>query len=402
MVKNLFYFNRLGFGGTEQFLYEVVKKYSKDFHIAVAYSEGAMKQVERLSKYVDVIKWRKGMKIECEKAFLSFNIEILDDLICDDITFVNHANVEIVGMPPSHPRIKKTINVSKFCQDIYLKHYDIPSEVSYNPITIEEYEKPLVLLSAFRGNDPVRGARRCRELANRLDLYCLNNDKRYLWFMFTQKPSVEIDSPNVIILEPRTDVRAYMQLADWGINLPDDMETYGYTNVEFLLYGVPLVTTPITVCDELNIDSSMRLILNYDLSNVDDVIENMFNKKMNFKYIPPKDRWDEILAKGNGEVKENLKMKLFEVKANNVSHERGIILPELGRTAKPGEVFVITEDRLDILAKGKNKFNVPFVEILGEQMREQPKVEKEEVIEEPIAEEKPVKKPKKAPKKEKK
>lgn len=398
MIKNLFYFNRLGFGGTEQFLYEVVKKYSKDFHIAVAYYEGAIKQVERLSKFVDVIKWHKGMKIECEKAFLSFNIEIIDDLICDDITFVNHANVEIVGMPPNHPRIKRTINVSKFCQDIYLKHYNLPSEVSYNPITIEEYEKPLVLLSAFRGNDPVRGARRCRELANRLDLYCLNNDKRYLWFMFTQKPSVQIDSPNVIILEPRTDVRAYMQLADWGINLPDDMETYGYTNVEFLLYGVPLVTTPITVCDELNIDSSMRLILNYDLSNVDDVIENMFNKKMNFKYTPPKDRWDEILAKGKGKVKENLKMKLFEVKANNVSFERGIVLGELGRPAKPGEVFTITEDRKDNLVNGKNKFNVIFAELIGELIEPQPEDEKEKVDEEPIEEKKPVKKARKTSK----
>ena len=401
MVKNLFYFNRLGFGGTEQFLYEVVKKYSKDFHIAVAYSEGAIKQVERLSKYVDVIKWRKGMKIECEKAFLSFNIEILDDLICDDITFVNHANVEIVGMPPNHPRIKRTINVSKFCQDIYLKHYNVPSEVSYNPITIEDYEKPLILLSAFRGNDPVRGARRCRELANRLDLYCLNNDKRYLWFMFTQKPSVPIESPNVIILEPRTDVRAYMQLADWGVNLPDDMETYGYTNVEFLLYGVPLVTTPITVCDELNIDSSMRLILNYDLSNVDDVIENMFNKKMDFKYTPPKDRWNEILAKGKGEVKENLKMKLFKVKANNVSSDRGIVLGELGRPAKVGEEFITTEDRVENLCNGKNKFNVVFATLL-EEVKDEPKEVKEENKGEPIVEEKPVKKTKKTSKKEKK
>ena len=387
MIKNLFYFNCLGFGGTEQFLYEVVKKYSKDFHIVVAYKDGAIKQVKRLSKFVDVFKWHKGMKLECQRAFLNFNTEIIDDLICDDITFINHANVEKVGMPQLHPRVNRTVNVSNYAQEIFKKYYNVPCEVSYNPITIEDYEKPLILMSAFRGNDPVRGARRCNELAKRMDNYCEKHNKRYLWLIFSSEFLFEIDSPNIVVLPPRVDVRAFMQLADWGISLPDDMETYGYTNVEFLLYGVPLVTTPITVCNELNIDSSMRLILNFDLSNSDEVIDNMFNKKMSFEYIPPKDRWDEILAKGQGYLEEKLKMKLFKVRANDVSFNRGIHLAELGRPAKVGEEFETTEDRLDNLVNGNNKFGIPFATLI-EEVKAEPKV-KEEVKEEPKEEEKP-------------
>ncbi|MBQ6125690.1 MAG: hypothetical protein IJI77_01520 [Erysipelotrichaceae bacterium] len=116
MIKNLFYFNTLKpLGGTEQFLYEIVKKYSKDFHIAVAFEEASPSQAARLAQYVDVIHWRKGMKIECERAFLNFNIDIIDDLICDDISFVCHANFEQIGYkPPVHPRIRRTIAVSQF------------------------------------------------------------------------------------------------------------------------------------------------------------------------------------------------------------------------------------------------------------------------------------------------
>lgn len=384
MIKNLFFFKKLNYlGGTEQFLYEIAKKYSKDFHIVVAYEDGSTKQVKRLSEYVDIIKWKKGTKIECEKAFLNFNIEIIDDLICDDITFICHAIYEEIGyQPPSHPRLKRCIAVSDFTKDNYEKHYDIPCELSYNPITIEDFEKPLILMSAFRADDPVRGSRRCNELAKRLDIYCTKHNKRYLWFIFSPKPSVQIESPNVVIIEPRLDVRAYMPMADWGINLANNMETYGYTNVEFLMQGVPLVTTPLSVCEELHMDSSMRLVVDYDLSNMDEIIEQMFTRKMGFNFTPPEDRWSKILALGQGEIQEKLKMKLFKVRANSVSFDRGIHLSELGRPAKPGEEFETTEDRLDNLVNGNNKFSVPFAELI-EEIKVEKKVVKDEPKEEP-------------------
>lgn len=375
MVRNLFYFSHLGMGGTEQFLYEIAKKYSKDFDIAVAYKTAEIAQVVRMSRYINVIEYRKEMKIECEKAFLNFNIDIIDDLICDDITVINHANFEVIGFTPqSHPRINRCIAVSEFARDVFARHFDIPTEAVYNPITMENWEKPLVLMSAFRGEDPKRGTWRCKELARRMDDYCSEHGKRYIWLFFSKKPCVEIDSRNVIVMEPRTDVRAYMQLADWGINLPDDMETYGYTNVEFLMYNVPIVTTPITVAEELKMDPSMRLILDYDLSNADEIIEQMFTRKMNFKYEPPEDRWGEILAPGEGEIEENLKVKLFKVRANGFSQDRGIFLSELGRTAKPGEIFVTTEDRIENLVKGKNRWNAPFAELV-EEIKDEPPVE---------------------------
>lgn len=395
MIKNLFFFKVLSpLGGTEQFLYEIAKKYHDKFDIVVAYQIGDAQQVKRLSKFVNVFQWQKGQKVECEKAFLNFNIDIIDDLICDDISFVCHANyVELGYKPPIHPRIKRTIAVSNFTKEIYEKHYDIPCETCCNPITMEKYEKPLILMSAFRANDPIKGMDRVKILIERLDYYCQKNDKRYLFILFSLKPCIEIKSPNFVVLPPRMDVRGYMKLADYGVTLSKDMETYCYTNVEFLMQGIPIITTPLTVADELKMDSSMRLICDWDMSNVDEVIEQIFNRKMSFNYTPPNDRWNELLAKGKAEYeREKYSMKIFKVKANGLSLERGIHITELGRIANPGEEFEITEDRIDALVNSKNGFNVPFAELI-EEVKTEPKKETKE--EEPVKEEKPVKKAKK-------
>lgn len=381
MIRNLFFFNYLGFGGTEQFLYEMVKKYSKDFDIAIAYKDGMPAQILRLAEYVDIIKWHEGMKIECERAFLNYNIEIIDDLNCDDIILVNHANPEKIKYePPRHPRIRKAINVSRFAADILRKQYDKPCEYSYNPISIEEYERPLILMSAFRGADPVRGASRCKIFAQELDRYCRIHNKRYLWIVFSSHLCDEIESPNVMVLPPRTDVRAFMRLADYGISLPDDMETYGYTNVEFLLYGIPIVTTPLSVCEELKMDGSMRLILGWDMANAEEVIEEMFLKKKNFTYMPPKDRWDEILAKGERKEKIKMSVKLFKVKATNEAFDRTVVIPEAGGVPKAGDEFVVDEDRVKVLSCHPNFGNCKFIEVieeLEEPKKEEPKKEDE-------------------------
>ena len=363
-VNNLFYFNHLNaLGGTEQFLYEIVKKYSKDFDIAVAYENGAVSQIKRLSKYVRLIKWQKGMKIKCKKAFVNYNVDIIDDLICDDIYFVCHAIFQECGYKLElHPRIKGTITVSEYAKKRYEELSNVPCEVSYNPISKDRMKRPVILMSAFRANDPVKGMGRVRNFAQHLDAYCAKHGTRYLWFIFSNKPNIEADSDNVVIIPPRNDVRSLMPIADWGVTLSNDMETYCYTNVEFLMHNVPIITTPLTVADELKMDSSMRVILNYDLSNVEEVVDAVFNRKMKFSYEPPEDRWDEILEKGKPQKYKN-DIKTVLVRANSVSYDKGVPLMELGRIVKAGEVFETTTDRLDNLVKGNNPYNTPFARL---------------------------------------
>lgn len=77
---NIYYFKKInGIGGTEQFLYEIAKKY-KDYDITIVYDEIDEDQYKRLSKLVRCIQHQKGHKIKCNKAFFNFNIDAIDDI----------------------------------------------------------------------------------------------------------------------------------------------------------------------------------------------------------------------------------------------------------------------------------------------------------------------------------
>ena len=77
---NIFYFKKISkIGGTEQFLYEIAKKY-KDWDITVFFDEADRYQLRRLKKYVRCKQRVRGEKITCKKAFFNFNIYAIDDI----------------------------------------------------------------------------------------------------------------------------------------------------------------------------------------------------------------------------------------------------------------------------------------------------------------------------------
>jgi hypothetical protein len=83
---------------------------------------------------------------------------------------------------------------------------------------------------------------------------------------------------------------------------------------------------------------------------------------------------------------------MVKVRATNVSRLRGIRIKELGRLANPGEIFEVSENRVDVLL-GKNAFNAKFIDVvesakLGDIKEVEPK--KEKVVEKPKEEPIPV------------
>ena len=88
----------------------------------------------------------------------------------------------------------------------------------------------------------------------------------------------------------------------------------------------------------------------------------------------------------------------MKVKANSNSKEKGVFIKELGRVAQPGEIFEISDNRVDALVNGKNFFKMAFVEIAKDKepieemekpskeinLKEEPK---ERPVERPIIEE---------------
>lgn len=317
-MDNIFYFRKINkIGGTEQFLYEIAKKYHK-YDITIFYDEADIFQLMRLKKYLRCKKRIKGELVKCKKAFFNFNLDMIDDVEAEEYIFVSHANYEELGYKPpiEHSKLTGFIGVSQFATD-KLNEYgkklglNIDTRKCYNPLTLEPVQKVPIIVSACRLDDQVKGGERTIQLINALDRYCEKNNRQYLWLIFTNKTTIKLPSPNAIYMQPRVDVRPYIARADWVAQLSNDMETYCYTTNESTGYGVPIITTPLSVYNELPVTDNERIVLNWDCSNVDEVARLIFEKEVKpFKYKIPEDDWENILVKGKNMYEEEKKMKV--------------------------------------------------------------------------------------------
>ena len=254
---------------------------------------------------------------------------MIDDVEAEEYYFISHANYEELHrvhggyIPPiNNNKLTHYIGVSQFSKnklDEYAKKIgkDIKVIRCYNPLTLEPKQKLIHLVSACRLDDEVKGGERTLKLIEALDQYCKKNNRNYIWTIFTNPTKIQINSPNVILMKPRLDVRPYIADSDYVLQLSNDMETYCYTINEALGYGIPIITTPLSILKELPITDNEHIVLNWDCSNVDEVARQIFEKAVKpFEYTPPKDEWDKLLKKGKSTYIEEQRKK-YLVKATN-------------------------------------------------------------------------------------
>lgn len=303
IYSNLFYFRLiLKIGGTEQFLYEIAKKYhAKD--ITILYDEADFDQLARLKKLVRCIKRQPNKTYKAKRAFYNFNLEAIDQVKAGEHIFICHAIYQNIDQipPVNHPKLTRFIGVSKFASrelEKYAEHLGkkIKAEPCYNPLTLEKPKKILKIVSAGRFNDKVKGGDRLIRLAGAVEKYARENGEKYIWLVFTNRWKIPVSIPNFFIMEPRIDVRDYIADADWLVQLSNDMESYGYSINEALGYGTGVVHTPLSVIPELNIPDEAHLTCEYDMSNADEIAEKMFTQLKEFTYTPPEDGWDKLLV----------------------------------------------------------------------------------------------------------
>ena len=296
------------------------------YDITIFYDEADPVQLQRLRKYVRCKKRVKGETVKCNRVFFNFNLDMIDDVESTEYfyAFVGHANYKELGYRPQidHPKLTHLIGVSQFSTDKLdewgeILQVNTNATRCYNPLTLEPKKKVIRLVSACRLDDKLKGGERTLKLIEALDRYCAENNRNYIWTIFTNPTKIKINSPNVILMKPRIDVRPYIADSDYTLQLSNDMETYCYTINEALGYGVPIITTPLSILKELPITDNEHLVLDWNCSNVDEIARQIFEKKVKpFEYIPPKDEWDKLLAEGNSTYKEEMKMK-YLVEATN-------------------------------------------------------------------------------------
>lgn len=311
IIANIYYFRRISrIGGTEQFLYEIAKKYHGT-GLAILYDEADTDQLLRLRALVRCIRRQPGQTYKAKRAFYNFNLEALPQIEADEHIFVCHAIYQHISqIPPlNHPKLTRWIGVSEYaCRE--LKRYgealgvNIKPELCYNPLELEPMTRVLRIISACRLDDKVKGGDRTLRLIEALDRYSERSGRNYIWTIYTNSTNMLIRSPNVALMKPRVDIRPYIADSDWLVQLSNDMESYCYSINEALGYGVRIVRTPLSVAKELNIPKQAELVCDWEMANADEVAKQMFEMDhLPFHYEPPRDGWNKLLAKGKSTYK---------------------------------------------------------------------------------------------------
>lgn len=348
MFVNVFYFHTLNsIGGIETFFYNLGKKYGKSFDITLFYRHGDPAQIERLSQYIRVKRYREGQTIRCKRAFCCFNTDIMENIEADEYYQMLHGDYTSLGVwPEQNPKIQKWISVSEVVRDAYKRGKGEDSIVSYNPFVPVKPRKVLNLVSATRLT-PDKGFNRMVALAEAFD----KANIPFLWTVFTDSPKINAN-PSIICLSPRLDVINFIANADYYVQL-SDAEGYCYSIVEALSAGTPVIATNFKVIHEIGVVNGKNgWILPMDMKNLP--IAEIYKGLKKFQYTPLEDKWGELLAPGSSDelIDPNRKVK--------VRCKRVYLDLEFKREMEYGEEWKVAARRADKLE------DLGLVEVVGD------------------------------------
>lgn len=312
MFLNVFYFHTLNsIGGIESFFYNLGKKYGKDFDITLFYRDGDANQVARLSQFIRVRKYRDGMTIRCKRAFVCFNVDIIDHIEAEEYYQILHGDYVSLGVyPDQHPKIRRYVSVSETVRDAYQKGKGEDSIVSYNPYVTVKPRKVLNLVSATRLTKD-KGQARMEAFAEMMEKAGIP----FLWTVYTDVPHRTIHDHNIILLPPRLDVIDYIANADYFVQL-SDAEGYCYSVVEALSVGTPVIVTDFKVIHELGVeDGKNGWVLPMDMTSVP--LDKIYKGLKRIKYTPLEDKWGELLVPGESDYQEESK-RIVRVRCKRV------------------------------------------------------------------------------------
>lgn len=392
IIKNIIWFQHINsIGGVETYEYELVKKYSETKDIQIYYGSGDLKQIQRLRKYVKITQW-KGEELKCENLFVNYGYKgFIEHCKANKYYQVIHADYKTQKIKPQlNDLFDKYICVSNLVKKHFQEITGLDDKkliVSYNPITIEEEDRrPCLILGSFTRLTPEKGKERMRKLIERLDNV---KDFNYIWLIYTDDKDA-IVSPNVCYMPPNIDgSRNIMSACDVVVQL-SDCEGYSYT-INEAKHLTRVLRTPLSSADEM--EGKEDLILNFDLSNIDEIIAELkkiyANKaKKDTGYKAKEDSYNEILLNGTNSYREELS-KMVEVECKIPFYD---VVEKVNR--KEGETFMVDKERANSLLKHPAGELVKVIHN-EEKSKEEQKNKKEPKQEEPKKPTKPKKTTKK-------
>lgn len=362
-------------GGIETYVYELAKKYG-DYDIAVVSKKCDPQQAKRIRKYCKLYIWN-GEKIKCDVAIINYNQDIIPYINKEAKIYqtihADYTNKIYQHQPKPNKRLTSFLGITKYLTK-QMKDMIKPNkiELCYNPLTIDDEDKPIIIVSATRLHKH-KGLDRMKCLINKLDRAKIN----YLWIVISNE-QVDFNSDNVILIKNRLDISRFLKIADY-VCLLSDSEACSYTLNEALYRNIPIITTPLPYLNEIGvIDGVNSYIMDFDCSNVDYIVKNITNiPKFEFKRMD--DNYSSIFYLTKSNYKEELKMKVKVKCIQNYydieQDERKVVsldTPYDNPDKHPNRCeWITTRERADHLV---SKNLVEIIEIIKEDKKEDKKI----------------------------
>lgn len=279
-------------GGIETWTYNFCQQMYKYYDLMVLYDKVMdPKQKRRLLPYAEVVKNVPTKAIICDTALncrtalpLPKNIEAKH----------RYQIVHTCKMKPAwqiYEQEDKNIFVSETAQ----KTWNLDGDIIPNMTGIKKTDKkPLLLVSATRLSWE-KGEDRIHRLAKML------HDKGVLftWLVFSDhEPQQYTDG--LVYRKSTLDISAYIKKADFFIAL-SSFEAFGYSIVESLEMGTPVITTPLDVLPELGfIEGVNGFTIPFDVEKCENLDTILSSNLKGFEYTynnePIINQWRELLG----------------------------------------------------------------------------------------------------------
>lgn len=322
-------------GGIETWLFYWCQNMKDDYDIMIVFRDNMDgRQIARLSKIVRVYKLM-NVGIDCE---VLINTRITDEIPkqirAKRIIQMVHGCYSALFCCDIQPNRDTVVCVSEVVAKSYtnLKDY----KVIHNFLSTEEPKPCLFLITASRFTRE-KGGERMLKLASALK----KAEIPFIWFVFSHQDTELVEG---MIKMPETmDVRSFIQKCDYLVQLSDS-EGFGYSIVEALEMGIPVITTPVEVLGELKFrDGIDGYIVPFDMVDI---------QPERFLNIPT---LTEYSGTNNETIRKQWKQLIGRMKpTHSYTTENAMIQIqllenvgdlELGRELKQGEEVTMRRDR---------------------------------------------------------
>ena len=326
-------------GGIETWLYYWCMNMYKLYDIMVVFKDRMDgKQIARLSEIVQVVRLTDKV-IECDTLI---NTRITDKIPAEikpkKIVQMVHGCYSALFCCDIQPDRDEVVFVSQAAADTYTNVGKY--KVIHNFTLPSKQNKCLFLITASRFTKE-KGGDRMIKLAEALRRAEIN----FIWFVFSHQETKLVDG--MVKLPENLDVKDYFAKCDYLVQLSDS-EGFGYSIVEALEMGVPVITTPITVLNELGFkEGEDGYIVPFDMEDVRperflEIPTDPSYRGDNNEHI--KKQWQQVLGKSKptGDYLKQGNTVQLEIIENYFDME-------LGRELIQGEVVMMRKARARLI-----------------------------------------------------